>query len=324
MVSPERVTVNVNGVLPVLPSALLASVAAIAKDAPPPAPSSLSMVPVAAAVAMVVPALGADSVTVKPSLASTVVSPATLMVTSWLVWPAAKLTVPVGNTPPVKSAALAGIGAAAGDGVGRRRCAGGVARAGDREGERRTAGVALGLACSRRRDRQRSAGGAVVVQYDTGCGSGGDGGSSARRRQRDGKALVGLHRGVAGDVDGDELAGLAGREADRPGRERAAGEVGSVGRIGAAAGDGVGRRRCAGGVARAGDREGERRTAGVALGLACSRRRDRQRSAAASAAAYTEHGKRVQFGVIDIAGRASAWSNLNRQRAVGDRDEFGR
>ena len=39
-------------------------------------------------------------------------------------------------------------------------------------------------------------------------------------------------------------------------------------------------------------------------------------------AAYTEHGKRVQFGVIDIAGRASAWSNLNRQRAVGDRDEL--
>ena len=67
------------------------------------------MVPVAAAVAMVVPALGADSVTVKPSLASTVVSPATLMVTSWLVSPAAKLTVPVGNAPPVKSAALAAL-----------------------------------------------------------------------------------------------------------------------------------------------------------------------------------------------------------------------
>ena len=45
---------------------------------------------------------------------------------------------------------------------------------------------------------------------------------------------------------------------------------------------------------------------------------------AKEAPAYTEHGKRVQFGVIDIAGRATAWSNLNRQRAVGDRDEFGR
>ena len=172
------------------------------------------------------------------------------------------------------------IGAAAGDGVGRRRCAGGVARAGDREGERRAAGVALGLACIRRRDRQRGAG--VVVDDGAGCGSGGDGGSSARRRQRDSKALVGLHRGVAGDVDGDELAGLTGREADRPGRQRGAGEVGSVGGIGAAAGDGVGRRRCAGGVARAGDREGERRAAGVALGLACIRRRDRQRRPPAS------------------------------------------
>ena len=40
----------------------------------------------------------------------------------------------------------------------------------------------------------------------------------------------------------------------------------------------------------------------------------------AAACRYTEHGKRVQFGVIDIAGRATAWSNLNRQRAVGDRD----
>ena len=92
MVSPERVTVNVNGVLPVLPSALLASLAAI--ESARPAASSLRMVPVAAAVPMVVPALGADSVTVKPSSASTVVSPATLMVTVLLVSPAAKLSVP--------------------------------------------------------------------------------------------------------------------------------------------------------------------------------------------------------------------------------------
>ena len=67
------------------------------------------MVPVAAAVVMVVPALGADSVTVNPSLASTVVSPATLMVMGLLVSPAAKLTVPVGNAPPLKSVALAGL-----------------------------------------------------------------------------------------------------------------------------------------------------------------------------------------------------------------------
>ena len=166
-----------------------------------------------------------------------------------------------------------GIAAAAGDGVGRRRCAGGVARAGDRERERRAAAVALGLACTRRRDCQRR----VVVNDSAGCGSGGDGGASARRRQRDPKALVGLHRGIAGDVDGDELADLTGREADRPGRQRGAGEIGSGGGIAAAAGDGVGRRRCAGGVARAGDRERERCAAAVALGLACIRRRDRQR-----------------------------------------------
>src|SRR6478672_1307956 len=65
--------------------------------------SSSKMVPDAAAMAMVVPALGADSVTVKPSLASAVVSPATLMVTSLLASPAAKLTVPVGNAAPVVS-----------------------------------------------------------------------------------------------------------------------------------------------------------------------------------------------------------------------------
>ena len=56
----------------------------------------------------------------------------------------------------------------------------------------------------------------VVINDGAACGSGGDGGASARPRQRDSKTLVGLHRGVAGDVDGDELAGLAGGEADRP------------------------------------------------------------------------------------------------------------
>src|SRR5262249_56272666 len=50
-----------------------------------------------AAAVVIVPALGAESVTVKVSSASTVVSPATLTVTSLLVSPAAKLTVPVGK-----------------------------------------------------------------------------------------------------------------------------------------------------------------------------------------------------------------------------------
>ena len=71
--------------------------------------SSLRMVLVAAAVAMVVPALGLDSVTVKFSLGSTVASPAMLTVMVLLVSPAAKLTVPVGKAPPAKSAAVAGL-----------------------------------------------------------------------------------------------------------------------------------------------------------------------------------------------------------------------
>ena len=71
--------------------------------------SSLRMVLVAVAVPMVVPALGLDSVTVKFSLGSTVASPATLTVIVLLVSPAAKLTVPVGKAPPVKSAATAGL-----------------------------------------------------------------------------------------------------------------------------------------------------------------------------------------------------------------------
>src|SRR5918992_4727377 len=78
-------------------------------DPPPPLLSSLRMVPEAAAVPIAVPALGLDSVTVKFSPGSTVLSPATLTVMVLLVSPAAKLTVPVGNTPPAKSAAAAGL-----------------------------------------------------------------------------------------------------------------------------------------------------------------------------------------------------------------------
>ena len=94
--------------LPLLPSFRLALAAAIASDGPA-AASSLRMVPVAVAVPMAVPALGFDSVSVKPSVDSTTVSPATFTVIVLLVSPAAKLTVPVGNTPPAKSAAVAGL-----------------------------------------------------------------------------------------------------------------------------------------------------------------------------------------------------------------------
>ena len=73
------------------------------------APSSLRMVPAAVAVPMVVPALGFDSVTLKFSPGSTALSPATLTVIVLPVSPAAKLTVPVGKAPPVKSPAVAGL-----------------------------------------------------------------------------------------------------------------------------------------------------------------------------------------------------------------------
>ena len=43
----------------------------------------------------------------KASFGSTVVSPATLTVITLEVSPAAKLTLPLGSTPPAKSAALA-------------------------------------------------------------------------------------------------------------------------------------------------------------------------------------------------------------------------
>src|SRR5690349_5251022 len=67
------------------------------------------MEPAAVAVAMVVLAAGFDSVTVKPSVALRVELPATLTVMVWLVWPAAKLTVPDGSTPPAKAPAGAGL-----------------------------------------------------------------------------------------------------------------------------------------------------------------------------------------------------------------------
>ena len=62
----------------------------------------------AVAVVICAPPEALDSVTVKPSSGSTVVSPLTLTVIVLLVSPAAKLTTPLGSVPP-KSAALAGL-----------------------------------------------------------------------------------------------------------------------------------------------------------------------------------------------------------------------
>src|SRR4051794_16408123 len=110
VVSPVRVTVKVKGVVvPAAPSALLALAAAIDNCAPVMVVSSLVMVPVALAVPRVAPVEGLESLTVKPSFGSTVLSPATLTVMVLLVSPAAKLTLPVGSTLPAKSVALAGL-----------------------------------------------------------------------------------------------------------------------------------------------------------------------------------------------------------------------
>ena len=94
-----RVTVKVKVVPPESPSGLSALVAAIDSEL-----SSLRMMPVAEAVPRLVPVLGEDSVTEKASSGSTVLSPATSMVMTFEVSPAAKLTVPDGSTPPAKSA----------------------------------------------------------------------------------------------------------------------------------------------------------------------------------------------------------------------------
>ncbi len=96
-------TVNVSAVLPEFPSGWAASAAAIAK-----ATSSLSIVPMAAAVVIWASPEALESVMENPSSGSIVVSPLTFTVIVWLVSPAAKLIWPPGRVPP-KSAALAGL-----------------------------------------------------------------------------------------------------------------------------------------------------------------------------------------------------------------------
>ncbi len=70
--------------------------------------SSLRTVPLAVVVPSVAPE-ALDRTTLNVSSGSTVVSPATLTVIVLLVSPAAKLTIPVGKVPPVKSLALAAV-----------------------------------------------------------------------------------------------------------------------------------------------------------------------------------------------------------------------
>ena len=116
-----RVTVKVNGVLPELPSALLASVAAMASVGGG-SVSSLMIVPVAVAV-VIVPPIGPESVTVKPSFGSTVVSPLTLTVITFEVSPAAKVTRAAGQHAAGEVGRIGRIGAAAGHRVVRRSIA---------------------------------------------------------------------------------------------------------------------------------------------------------------------------------------------------------
>src|SRR5438270_519794 len=72
--------------------------------------SSLTMVPLALAVPMVAP-VAFDSVTVKPSSGSTVVSPLTLTVMIFELSPDAKLTLPEGKLPPKSLASAPPLGA---------------------------------------------------------------------------------------------------------------------------------------------------------------------------------------------------------------------
>jgi hypothetical protein len=97
-VSPERVTVKVNGVEPLFPSNCVAVVPAIDNVIE----SSFKIKPGAAAVVIVAGVLGVLNVTVKPSFGATIVSAFTLIVITCVEEPAAKVTVPLGNAFPEK------------------------------------------------------------------------------------------------------------------------------------------------------------------------------------------------------------------------------
>jgi len=99
--SPVRVTVNVNGVIPEIPSDLLALKVAMLKPE-----SSFKMVPVAVIGDPKDSETGLERETKNVSFDSTVVSAFTLTVNVFNVSVSAKATVPVGNDPP-KSATSA-------------------------------------------------------------------------------------------------------------------------------------------------------------------------------------------------------------------------
>ena len=97
----------------------------------------------------------------------------------------------------------------------------------------------------------------------------------AGRAQRHREAFVGFDRGVARDIDGHDLARLAGGKVNRTGRQGAAKVVG-IGGSRAAAGDRI--THAGGGreIARAADGEGKGGVAAVAFGLDRRQGGDRQ------------------------------------------------
>ena len=107
----------------------------------------------------------------------------------------------------------------------------------------------------------------IVVLNDS-VGSTGDDLAAFRRiDQVDGKVLIRLDVAVAGNVDGDHLAGLSAGEADRLARKGAADEVVRRGRVRPAAADHEVDRVAAGNITGAGDGKGEGGRPRVTLGL---------------------------------------------------------
>ncbi len=231
--------------------------------------SSLRIVLVADAVPSVAPVLGLDKVTVKASLASTVVLPATLTVIV-LAGLAGREADRPGRQNPADEVRC-GDGGTADRPVGAVGH-GRVAGAADGKGERRAGRLTLGLARGDCRDRKLR----VVVDDRAGGRRRPQRRSRARVRQGDGEGLAGLDRRVAGNVDGDR-AGWSGPAAKLtvpdgrtpPAKSAAVTAAPLTTQLALWATDVV---------ARAGDRKGERRAARLTLGLARIGRGYRKRS----------------------------------------------
>ena len=166
---------------------------------------------------MVVLAAGFNSVTVKPSLGSTTVSPATLTVIVLLVSPAAKLTVPKAR-PHREVRPRRGIGTAARHRPAARCVATLVLPSRVTVKVNGVLPMTFRLVRTQCRNRQARLARVIVADRATGGGRA-DGRAGGRVRQRHREALVRLHDRVASDVDGDGLAGLSRRKVYRARRQ---------------------------------------------------------------------------------------------------------